>query len=95
MGTSVSPCRSASAVAGGTRAAAAARSFSGMRASASDTDNQGLTLVLFSAQRKRLLWNWGCIWGLFTGCLGGVCEVLGGVGGCQGCILSQKRLRLS
>ena len=33
---------------------------------------QGLTLVHFSAQRKRYLWDKGCIEGLFRGCLGGV-----------------------
>jgi len=33
---------------------------------------QGLTLVHFSAQRKRLLWVRGCIWRLFRGFLGGV-----------------------
>jgi len=31
---------------------------------------QGLTLVQFSAQRKRFLRDSGCIWGLFGGCLG-------------------------
>ena len=29
---------------------------------------QGLTLVESSAQRKRFLWNRGCVWGLFKGC---------------------------
>jgi len=33
---------------------------------------QGLTLVHFSAQRRRLLWDRGCIHGVFRGCLGGV-----------------------
>ena len=33
---------------------------------------QGLTLVHFSAQRKRFLWVRGCISGLSRGCLGGV-----------------------
>ena len=33
---------------------------------------QGLTLVLFSAQRKRFLWDRGCMWRLFGCCLGGV-----------------------
>jgi len=33
---------------------------------------QGLTLVHFSAQRKRFLWDKGCNWGLFRGCSGGV-----------------------
>ena len=38
---------------------------------------QGLTLVHFMAQRKRFLWNWGCILGLLRGCLRGAWEVLG------------------
>ena len=33
---------------------------------------QGLTLVRFSAQCKHVLWDRGCIKGLFMGCLGGV-----------------------
>ena len=33
---------------------------------------QGLTLVHFSAQRKCFRWDWGCMQGLFRGCLGGV-----------------------
>jgi hypothetical protein len=33
---------------------------------------QGLTLVHCSAQRKRFVWNRGCIMGLFRGCLRGV-----------------------
>jgi len=33
---------------------------------------QGLTLVHFSAQRKRFLWDRGCMKGLPWGCLGGV-----------------------
>ena len=41
------------------------------------TVSQGLTLVQFSAQRKRFLSDRGCIWGLFRGCLG----VIGGVQG--------------
>ena len=35
---------------------------------------QGLTLLHFSAQRKRFLWDRGCISGLFMGCLGGVLQ---------------------
>ena len=31
---------------------------------------QALTLVHFSAQRKRFRWDWGCIQGLFRGCQG-------------------------
>jgi len=34
--------------------------------------SQGLTLVHFLSQRKRLLWNRGCIQGVFKGCLAGV-----------------------
>jgi len=55
---------------------------------------QGLTLVHFSAQRKRFLWDRGCIEGLFRGCSGGL-RGSGGIRGCVGCILCQKRLRLS
>ena len=33
---------------------------------------QGLTLVHFLAQRKRVLWSKGGIWGLPKGCLGGI-----------------------
>jgi len=44
-------------------------------------DGQGLTLVHFSAQLKRLLWSRGCE-GLFGGCLG----VEGGIRGCLGCV---------
>ena len=32
--------------------------------------DHGLTLVHFSAQRKRFLWDRGCIYGLPWGCLG-------------------------
>jgi len=56
---------------------------------------QGLTLVHFSAQHKRFLWDRRCIHrsfeGLFVVCQG----VSGGIQGCSGCILCQKRLRLS
>ena len=37
----------------------------------SDTPKQGLTLVHVSAQRKRFLWDRGCIEGFIRGCLGG------------------------
>jgi hypothetical protein len=50
---------------------------------------QGLTLVQFSAQRKRFTWDRGGIQGL----LRGVRRVLGGIKRCVGCILCQKRLR--
>jgi len=33
---------------------------------------QGLTLVHFSTQLRRFLWDRGCIYGVFWGCLGGV-----------------------
>ena len=49
---------------------------------------QGLTLVHFSAQRKRFGWVEGYIYGLCRG-------FVGGIRGCLGCILCQKRLRLS
>ena len=32
---------------------------------------QRLTLVHFPAHRKRFLWDRGCIWGLFRGCVAG------------------------
>ena len=40
--------------------------------SSSSASAQGLTLVHFSAQLKRLLRNRGCIQGMCKGCLGGV-----------------------
>jgi hypothetical protein len=42
---------------------------------AGDGVGQGLTIVHFSAQLKRFLWDRGCVEGLFRGCLG----VLGSV----------------
>jgi hypothetical protein len=39
---------------------------------ASRAATQGLTLVHLSALIERILWNRGCIEGLFRGCLGGV-----------------------
>ena len=56
---------------------------------------QGLTLVHVSAQRERFLWDRVCFQGLCTGCPGGVYEVFGSIRGRLGCILCQKRLRLS
>ena len=56
--------------------------------------NQGLTLVHFSAQLKRMLWDRCAI----RGCLGGVYDVSGGIQEYQGVfvvILCQKWLRLS
>jgi len=59
----------------------AARQFFGAAANAatrlacrlhSTTHEQGITLVHFSVQRKRFLWERGYIWGLFRVCLGGV-----------------------
>ena len=55
---------------------------------------QGLTLVHFSAQLKRILWERvlaGVVQGVLRRCQG----VLRSVSGCSGCILCQKRLRLS
>ena len=43
---------------------------------------QGLTLVHFSAQRKRFEWDNRCIQELLSECFG----VLGGIRGCVGCI---------
>ena len=45
-------------------------------------DRQGLTLVLFSAQLKRFLWDRGCIQGVCRGCLGGL----------RGCSVSETAL---
>ena len=42
------------------------------RASMAAAASQGLTLVHFSVQRKRFLWDRGCVQGLLKGCLGGV-----------------------
>ena len=39
--------------------------------------HQGLTLVQFSAQRKRFLWDMGCMWGLLRGCWGDITGYLG------------------
>ena len=57
---------------------------------------QGLTLVHFSAQLKRILWDRGAI----RGRLAGVQEMAGGIKvyhirKCSGCILCQKRLKMS
>jgi len=52
---------------------------------------QGLTLVHFSAQHKRILWDRG----EFRDYLRGVSQVLAGGRGSLGCILCRKRLRLS
>jgi len=49
---------------------------------------QGLTLVHVSAQRKRFLWDRGCIYELFKGALWGTRGMLR-------VYLCQKRLRLS
>jgi hypothetical protein len=53
--------------------------------------NQRLTLVHFSSQRKRFV----CDRGAFKGCLGGVKACLGVTGSVQGEFLCQKRLKLS
>jgi hypothetical protein len=34
-----------------------------------EAEGQGLTLVHFSAQRKRFLWDRGCVQGVYRGCL--------------------------
>jgi len=44
--------------------------------------DQGLTLLHFSAQLQRFLWDRGCI----QGCLGGVYPVSGGIGGVHGAL---------
>jgi hypothetical protein len=52
---------------------------------------QGLTLVHFSAQLERFLWDRGCAYGL-------CCPCSGGVRGCLGCVeyfVCQTRLKLS
>ena len=53
---------------------------------------QGLTFVNFSAQRKRFLWDRGCVYALFRDCSSGVREYQGLF---EGVFLCQKRLRLS
>ena len=62
---------------------------------AAPTASQGLTLVHFSARRKRFVWDRGCIKGLFRGYFRGVLGMLGTISVCLGCVLFQKRLRLS
>ena len=42
---------------------------------------QGLTLVHFLAQRERFVWDRGCIWALFRGCIEGARGRLGGLDG--------------
>jgi len=56
-----------------------------------ENDDQGLTLVHFSAQREHFLWDRG----LFRGGLGGVLRGAEQIRGYLGCILCQKRFRLS
>jgi len=48
------------------------------------TLDQELTLVHFSAQRKRFLWHRGCSQGLFRGYLGGVRGHFGVLKVCSG-----------
>ena len=50
----------------------AARQVCGVRHHRRHRRRQGLTLVQFSAQCKRFLWDRGCMKGLFKGCLRGV-----------------------
>jgi len=57
------------------------------------TVSQGLTLVHFSAQRKRFLWDKGVHSGNVKGVFSRCCA--GGIRGYLRCILCQKRLRLS
>jgi len=54
------------------------------RAKAASARKQGLTLLHFSAQRKRYLWDRGCIEGLFRVYFAGVSVVSGGVRGYWG-----------
>ena len=58
------------AIAGGGRSSA--RETIGRVAAGAIAKRQGLTLVHFLAQRKHLVWDRGCIQGVFRGCLGGV-----------------------
>jgi len=46
-------------------------------------NGRGLTLVHFSAQLERFVWDRGCAWGLCSPCTGGVKGCLG----CVGCFL--------
>jgi hypothetical protein len=55
------------------------------------TARQGLTLVHFSAQLERFVWDRGAC----RGCSGGVEELSEGCGGYLRCILRHKRLMLS
>jgi hypothetical protein len=58
-------------------------------------DGAGVTFVHFSAQRERFLRDRGCIERLFRGCLGAVRGYKGVYMVYTGCVLCQKRLRLS
>jgi len=53
--------------------------------------NQGVSLVHFSAQRKRFLWDWGCVAGLIRGHSAGH----GGYDGVFMISCCPKRIRLS
>ena len=59
------------------------RPASGFISSSSVTRQQGLTLVHFSAQLERSVWDRGCAQGLCSPCQGGVRRCLG----CVGCFL--------
>jgi hypothetical protein len=61
MGTSVSPWRAVQHAV-----------FRRWSEAAAEAKRQALTLVHFSAQLKRLLWDRGCVQGDLRGCLGGV-----------------------
>ena len=58
-------------------AAAAARAPAAAAACAEAADDQGLTLVHFSAQLERFVWDRGCAEGLCNPCSGGVRGSLG------------------
>ena len=81
-----------------TRAQSARAAADALRspAVAAATFNQGLTLVHFSAQLERFLWDRGCAQGVFGACLRGVLwgfrgylgvvqGVFRGLGGIRGC----------
>jgi hypothetical protein len=50
---------------------------------------QGLTLVHFSAQRERFLWDRGCVWRVFNVYLRGVRR---GHGACRVCLFIRNGL---
>jgi len=76
MGTSVAPLPRMA-----TAAAIMPAGVMGLRNTATE---QGLTLVHFSVQLKRFLWDRGCMQRLLTACLEGIQGVLGGIKGYKG-----------